>query len=32
MTAAFGLSQFVSPEVKRDLPLKVVGAKEKKQP
>lgn len=29
MTAAFGLSQFVSPEVKRDLPLKVVGAKEK---
>jgi hypothetical protein len=29
MTAAFGLSQFVSPEVKRDLPLRVVGAKEK---
>ena len=29
MTAAFGLSQFVSPEVKRDLPLKVVGDKEK---
>jgi hypothetical protein len=29
MTAAFGLSQFVSPEVKRDLPLKVVGAKGK---
>ena len=29
ITAAFGLSQFVSPEVKRDLPLKVVGAKEK---
>ena len=29
MTAAFGLSQFVSPEVKRDLPLKVVGHKEK---
>ena len=29
MTAAFGLSQFVSPEVKRDLPLKVLGAKEK---
>ena len=29
MTAAFGLSQFVSPEVKRDLPLMVVGAKEK---
>ena len=29
MTAAFGLSQFVSPEVKRDLPLKVVDAKEK---
>ena len=29
MTAAFGLSQFVSPEVKRDVPLTVVGAKEK---
>ncbi len=29
MTGAFGLSQFVSPEVKRDLPLKVVGNKEK---
>ena len=29
MTAAFGLSQFVSPEVTRDVPLKVVGAKEK---
>ena len=29
MTTAFGLSQFVSPEVKRDLPLKVLGAKEK---
>ena len=29
MTAAFGLSQFVSPEVKRDLHLKVLGAKEK---
>ena len=29
MTAAFGLSQFVSPEVKRDLPLKAVGNKEK---
>ncbi len=29
MTAAFGLSQFVSPEVKRDLPLRVVDAKEK---
>ena len=29
MTAAFGLSQFVSPEVKRDFPLRVVDAKEK---
>ena len=29
MTTAFGLSQFVSPEVKRDLPLGVVDAKEK---
>ena len=29
MTAAFGLSQLVSPQVKRDLPFKVVGAKEK---
>jgi hypothetical protein len=31
MTAAFGLSQFVSPEVKRDLALKVVGGKEKEK-
>jgi hypothetical protein len=31
MTAAFGLSQFVSPEVKRDLPLKSAGAKEKEK-
>jgi len=31
MTAAFGLSQFVSPEIKRDFPLKVVGAKEKEK-
>jgi hypothetical protein len=31
MTAAFGLSQFVSPEVKRDFPLKSAGAKEKEK-
>ena len=31
MTAAFGLSQFVSPEVKRDFPLKVVSDKEKEK-
>ena len=31
MTAAFGLSQFVSPEVKRDFHLKVVGDKEKEK-
>ena len=31
MTAAFGLSQFVSPEVKRDFPFKVVGDKEKEK-
>jgi hypothetical protein len=29
MTAAFGLSKFVSPEITRDVPLKFVGAKEK---
>ena len=29
MTSAFGFAQFVSPEITRDLPLKVVGTKEK---
>ena len=29
MTSAFGLSQFVAPEIKRDIPLTIVGAEEK---